>query len=267
MLGGILASLVTIAALYGMIKFRAEDFDKSMMLGIVALILLLWMVPWGIIVLIPLTLVVSFTSPAAREEWTKFKNRRIAIGIIVVLLLNSFGFYPVSEPEAPSEWGNPIATENPHAPAWPASEQYTWFYDGAVIAVVNARTPHTFSPFAQDSSSMTLGVMLGVHEERMRQSIEVMNSYIPSFSIDSEAFWLEDVESEGGHEYEDEELFISRFNVKRDGFETVLATVLVVGFPNAGGELTLLTVTRPITSSQDDVFEEKIVVESHQINN
>ena len=63
--------------------------------------------------------------------------------------------------------------------------------------VVNARTPHTFSPFAQDSSSMTLGVMLGVHEERMRQSIEVMNSYIPTFSIDSEAFWLEDVESEG----------------------------------------------------------------------
>ena len=111
---------------------------------------------------------------------------------------------------------------------------------------------------------MTLGVMLGVHEERMRQSIEVMNSYIPTFSIDSEAFWLEDVESEGEHEYENEELFISRFNVKRDGFETILATVLVVGFPNAGGELTLLTITRPITSSQDDVFEEKIVISSNE---
>ena len=67
--------------------------------------------------------------------------------------------------------------------------------------------------------------------------------------------------------YDGEELFISRFNVKRDGFETILATVLVVGFPNAGGELTLLTITRPITSSQDDVFEEKIVVEFQEINN
>ena len=261
MLGGLIASLVTTAALYGMIKFRADSFDKAMMFGLVGFVALLWLVPWGIFVLVPLTIVVSFSSPAAREEWTKFKNRRIAIGIIVVLLLNSFGFYPVSEPKAPKEWGNPIAIENPHAPAWPASEQYTWFYDGAVISVVNARTPHTFSPFAQDSSSMTLGVMLGVHEERMRQSIEVMNSYIPTFSIDSEAFWLEDVESEGEHEYENEELFISRFNVKRDGFETILATVLVVGFPNAGGELTLLTITRPITSSQDDVFEEKIVIQ------
>ena len=94
-----------------------------------------------------------------------------------------------------------------------------------------------------------------------------MNSYIPTFSIDSEAFWLEDVESEGGHEYGDKELFISRFNVKRDGFETILATVLVVGFPNAGGELTLLTITRPITSSQDDVFEEKIVIQFSEKNN
>ena len=127
--------------------------------------------------------------------------------------------------------------------------------------MVNARTPHTFSPFNQGSSSMALGVMLGMHDERMRQSIDVMNSYIPGFSVDPEAFWLEDVDSEGEHTYGDDEFFIARFNVKRDGFETILATVLIVGFPNAGGELTLLTITRPLTSSQDDVFEEKIVVE------
>ena len=55
--------------------------------------------------------------------------------------------------------------------------------------------------------------------------------------------------------------------MKRDGFETILATVLIVGFPNAGGELSLLTITRPLTSSQDDVFEEKIVMEFIKINN
>ena len=60
MLGGIIASLVIIAALYGMVKFRADDFDKTMMFGLVAFIALLWVVPWGIFVLIPLTLVVSF---------------------------------------------------------------------------------------------------------------------------------------------------------------------------------------------------------------
>ena len=108
---------------------------------------------------------------------------------------------------------------------------------------------------------MALGVMLGMHDQRMRQSIEVMNSYIPTFSIDAEAFWLENVETEGNHVYGEDDYFITRFNVKRDGFETVLATVLIVGFPNAGGELTLLTITRPITSSQNDVFEEKIVSE------
>jgi len=109
--------------------------------------------------------------------------------------------------------------------------------------------------------------MLGMHDERMRQSIDVMNSYIPGFSVDPEAFWLEDVDSEGEHTYDDDEFFIARFNVKRDGFETILATVLIVGFPNAGGELTLLTITRPITSSQDDVFEEKVVMEFMKINN
>ena len=65
----------------------------------------------------------------------------------------------------------------------------------------------------------------------------------------------------GTHNYEDENYFITRFNVKRDGFDTALASVLVVGFPNAGGELSLLTITRPLTSSQDDVFEEKIVTQ------
>jgi hypothetical protein len=259
--GGILASFVLVAAMFGMLKWKSEIFDKSMMIGVLISILLLWVIPWGILVIIPLILGLSIASPAAREEWSKFKNRRIAIGIILLLMLNSLGFYPVSEPSAPEEWGKPLFTENPDAAAWPASEQYTWFYDGAVIGVVNIRTPHTLSPFAQDSSSISLGVMLGMHNQRMRQSIDVMNSYIPTFSIDADAFSLEDIESEGGHSYGDEDYFIARFNVKRDGFETALATVLIVGFPNAGGELTMLTITRPITSSQDDVFEEKLVLQ------
>lgn len=260
MFGGILASVVLVAAMFGMLKWKSEIFDKSMMIGVSISILLLWVIPWGILVIIPLILGLSFASPAAREEWSKFKNRRIAIGIILLLMLNSLGFYPVSEPSAPEEWGKPLFTENPDAAAWPASEQYTWFYDFAAIGVVNIRTPHTLSPFAQDSSSIALGIMLGMHNERMRQSIDVMNSYTP-INIDADTFSLEEVDTEGGHTYGNEDYFIARFNVKRDGFDTALATVLIVGFPNAGGELTMLTITRPITSSQDDVFEEKLVLE------
>ena len=261
MFGGILASVALVATLFGLLKFKSENFDKYMMYGVFLCVLLLWIIPWGLFVIIPLALALSVISPAARAEWSKFKNRRISIGIVLIVLLNSFALYPVSEPEGAEEWGNPIATENPHAASWPASEQYTWFYDGSVIGIVNSRTPHTFCAWSQDSSSVALGVMLGMHNQRMRQSIEVMNSYIPTFSIDSETFSLEEVETEGSHQYAGEDYFVARFNVKKDGFETTLATVLIVGFPNTGGELTLLSITRPITSSQDDVFEEKIVLQ------
>jgi len=259
--GGILASVALVATLFGLLKFKSENFDKYMMYGVFLCVLLLWIIPWGLFVIIPLALALSVISPAARAEWSEFKNRRISIGIVIIILLNSFALYPVSEPEGAEEWGNPIATENPHAASWPASEQYTWFYDGSVIGIVNSRTPHTFCAWSQDSSSVALGVMLGMHNQRMRQSIEVMNSYIPTFSIDSETFSLEEVETEGSHQYAGEDYFVARFNVKKDGFETTLATVLIVGFPNTGGELTLLSITRPITSSQDDVFEEKIVLQ------
>lgn len=261
MFGGILASVALVATLFGLLKFKSENFDKYMMYGGSVCVLLLWIIPWGLFVIIPLALALSVISPAARAEWSEFKNRRISIGIVIIILLNSFALYPVSEPEGAEEWGNPIATENPHAASWPASEQYTWFYDGSVIGIVNSRTPHTFCAWSQDSSSVALGVMLGMHDQRMRQSIEVMNSYIPTFSIDSETFSLEEVETEGSHQYAGEDYFVARFNVKKDGFETTLATVLIVGFPNTGGELTLLSITRPITSSQDDVFEEKIVLQ------
>ena len=117
MFGGILASVVLVAAMFGMLKWKSEIFDKSMMIGVSISILLLWVIPWGILVICPLILALSFASPAAREEWSKFKNRRIAIGIIFLLMLNSLGFYPVSEPSAPEEWGKPLFYDNPDAAA------------------------------------------------------------------------------------------------------------------------------------------------------
>ncbi len=260
MLGGVLASIAIVATLFGILKWKSDEFDRTAMVGLSIGVLLLWFIPWGIFIIIPLILAFSFISPAGREEWTKFRNRRIAISLVLLVLLNSFAFYPVSTPTGSDEWGEPIATENPHASAWPASEQYTWLHEGAVISVLTTRTPHTFSPWSQDSSSLVLGVMLGMHDERMRQSIELMNTLIPG-SIDADTFSLEEVEGEGDHQYGDESQFIARFNVKRDDFDIDLATVLIVGFPNVGGEVSLLTITRPLGLSHDDVFEERLVIQ------
>jgi len=260
-LGGVIASIVLMGCLFGLLKWRTEDFDKSYFIGITIAIICLWIIPWGLLLIIPIIFGCSLISPAAREEWQFFKNRRIIASIILFLVVNTFAFYPVSTPEAPEQWGNPIATENPHAAAWPASEQYTWLHDGAVIGVVNIRTPHTFSVWGQDSSTVSIGVLLGMHDQRMRQSIELANSFIPTFSIDADSFYLESVESEGSHFYGADNFLIERFEVKREGFDTALANVLVVGLPNFGGELTLLTITRPSLNTQADVFEEKIVLE------
>tara|TARA_B110001452_G_scaffold267510_1_gene277760 strand:+ start:886 stop:1683 length:798 start_codon:yes stop_codon:yes gene_type:complete len=259
--GGVLASIVLLAVLFAILKWRVDHFDRTTMISLSIGVLLLWAIPWGIFVIIPLALVISFSSPAGRDEWGKFRNRRIAVSLVLLIVLNSFALYPVSDPVGAEEWGDPIATENPHASSWPASEQYTWLHEGAVISVIHLRTPHTFSPWSQDSSTLTLGVMLGMHDERMRQSIEVMNSFIPGFSIDPDSFWLEEVEGEGEHQYGSESQYVTRFNVKRVDFDTKLATVLIVGFTNAGGELSLLSITRPLTSSQGDVFEEKLVLQ------
>ena len=52
---------------------------------------------------------------------------------------------------------------------------------------------------------------------------------------------------------------VKRFEIKRDGIKASLGTVLVVGFPSIGGELSILSVTRPAFPAQDDLFEELII--------
>ena len=265
MLGGILASLLLFSALFGVLRWKAIIFDMTAMIVLSISIIMLWIIPWGIFVIAPIALAISIVSPAGRQEWADFRKRRILTAILLVAILNIAAFYPTSIPEGPAEWGEPIATENPHAPSWPASEQYTWYYDGAVIGMLNTRTPHTFASSGQTSSTLTLGVMMGMHNERLRQSIEIINDKFPVLDLDSEFFSLFEIETESTHPYGGDEYPVASFEVKREGFDTSLASVLIVGFSNAGGELTLLSITRPITSNQDDIFEEKIVLQ--YINN
>ena len=264
-LGEIVAEIVATVllglAIFAMYKIRSEKFDNTGCISCLIAIILLWVVPWGLFVIAPIFILLSVVSPAARNEWAEHKKRRISIILASIFLLSMFAFYPVTPPRGADEWGKPVATENTNSGIWPASEQYTWLYEGAAVSVLDIRTPHTMCAWSQDSSTITLGVFLGIHEKRMRQSIEVINSYIPGISVDPNSFSLVEIETEGTHTYGGSEFYITRFDVKRDGFDTTIANVLVVGFPEIGGELSVLTITRPITSAKSDVFEEKIVLQ------
>ena len=88
MLGGVLASIAIVATLFGILKWKSDEFDKTAMAGLSIGVLLLWFIPWGIFIIIPLILAFSFISPASRDEWTKFRNRRIAISLVLLILLN-----------------------------------------------------------------------------------------------------------------------------------------------------------------------------------
>lgn len=255
-----MATFAISVAVYCYLRFGTENFDKNGFTFIIISTVLLWVTPYGFVLLLPLGILVSLLSPASRNEWEYHKKSRIVSTIIILFVMMSFAFYPVSVPQGPSDWGDPISKENPYASSWPSSEQYTYFYDEAVISLVNVRTPHTYSEFGQASFSISMAIVLGIHEQRMQQSIEVMNNLIPpGFSIDSTSFKLVEVSTEGSYQYGDESYYISRFEIKRDGFETTIGTVLIVAVPNFGGEMSVLSITRSTLFSSDDIFEENIV--------
>ncbi len=105
--------------------------------------MLMWVVPAGALLAVPLALGISLLSPAARAEWTDHRRVRIAAVSVAVLFLGVTGFLPVEEPVAPEAWGQPLFTENPHAPLYPTSQQYTWLTsDVVVLQSVSVRLPH-----------------------------------------------------------------------------------------------------------------------------
>ena len=93
---------------------------------------------------------------------------------------------PTDAPRAPEEWGEPFATENPYAPAWPSSQQYTWVFvepsrSNKKLRVVQSlilRTPHQQNPFLQVESSIWISSLLGMQESRMRQAIDLVDERI-----------------------------------------------------------------------------------------
>ena len=264
---GILLIAISVPLSFGIYKlyrkneslpFNAFLGEKTSMHVLVVLLLLL-LIPYGALLLFPIILLLSFVSPAGRMDWSENRNERILAIVMVMLMLGVSGFMPVETPRAPDEWGEPFATENPYAPAWPASEQYTWVFveslnpkNFEVVQSLTIRTPHQPNPFQQVESSIWVSSLLGIQESRMRQAIDLVDERV-LIRIDSDAFRLDQKGDAQSHLFRPSsgnvELnvwvydVLSTSSIDPDG--TKVGEVVVVGQSNWGGTVELVVVVRP----------------------
>ena len=237
--------------------FLGENASRYTMIGLFLLLL----VPYGAIVLIPLILVLSFVSPAGRMDWSEYRNQRLIAVFLVFIMLGISGFMPIEEPRSPEEWGEPFATENPYAPIWPASEQYTWVFaevldptNFEVVQSLTIRTPHQTNPFQQVESSILVSTFLGMQESRMRQAIDFVDERV-IVPIDSKAFRLDQKGDAQSHTFRPStgnvELNVWVYDcyttsgTNPDGIK--VGEVVVTGQSNWGGMVELIVIVRPIS--------------------
>tara|TARA_Y100000589_G_scaffold329847_1_gene377685 strand:- start:273 stop:1160 length:888 start_codon:yes stop_codon:yes gene_type:complete len=281
---GFLLVLVSIPLAFGILRLFSKDDSlefvsfigqRSTLYAILGLVLLL-VIPYGVFVVLPIVVALSFASPAGRLDWTEFRNRRLMAGFLVLLMLGGFGFMPTDTPRAPEEWGEPFATENPYAPAWPSSQQYTWVFvepmnptNFEVVQSLVLRTPHQHNPFLQVESSIWISSLLGMQESRMRQAIDLVDERIPLLRIDSEAFRLDQKGEAQSHTFRPSsgnvELNVWVYECYAtsgtDPEGTNVGEVVIVGQSNWGGTIELLVVVRPFSHDglASDPYAESIV--------
>ena len=264
---GFLLILASIPLAYGILRlvekeepphFKSFLGDKTTLFAFAGLILLL-VVPYGAFVVLPLFVALSFVSPAGRLDWAEYRNRRLLAGMLVLLMLGSSGLMPTDAPRAPEEWGEPFATENPYAPSWPSSEQYTWVFvepsDPTNFEVVQSlvlRTPHQHNPFLQVESSIWISSLLGMQESRMRQAIDLVDDRV-FVRIDSEAFRLDQKGDAQTHTFRpnsgDVDLSVWVYDCyANSGTNTngiKVGEVVIVGQSSWGGTVELIVIVRP----------------------
>ena len=73
----------------------------------VGCLVLMWILPWGFILLVPGILILSYLSPAGRAAWGEHRVQRLTLVVCMTGMVVLAGFVPVSEPVAPEEWGEP----------------------------------------------------------------------------------------------------------------------------------------------------------------
>ena len=259
------------------IEYRLAYGDKGLEMLILC-VALMWLIPWGVLVVLPVALALSALSPAGRKSWQEFgKIRAYAIiSMIVVLLIG--GFAPVSTPRSPSEWGDPLFTENPNAPLYPSGQQYTWLKlptDGGlnveIIQSLSLRTPHQLGKFGSASSTLTIADVFDMQQARMVQAIQLLDEQIV-FDIDENEMLLSPVKDKKTHTYnaggEKHELDIRLYELRSltlssDPQGIKVGEVFCAAESSWGGELDILVVVRPIghTGLNSDRYAESLTVQ------
>ncbi len=291
MFGGVITTLSLFGLIIGLTLYQkkkteseGQDFDKDNILGeygietLLISIFLLWIVPWGIIIILPVVLLISLISPAGRHSWKQFSRTRIYVVLSLCMILFAGGFIPAPEPISPSEWGEPLLKENPNAPVFPSGNQYTWVMlpsDGGlnveVVQSMKLRVPHQFSQFGSGSSSLDLADIFNMEQSRLKQAVELLDEQIV-LSLDSEEMKLVEIIAADKHTYVDSgsgdeynldvrlyELRSLTLSSDVDGFK--VGEVLCAASGTWGGEIDMLVVVRPIshTGIQQDRFAESLV--------
>tara|TARA_B110000003_G_C16638750_1_gene529352 strand:- start:1693 stop:2595 length:903 start_codon:yes stop_codon:yes gene_type:complete len=246
----------------------------------VGCLVLMWILPWGFILLVPGILILSYLSPAGRAAWAEHRIQRLTLVVCMTAMVLIAGFVPVSEPVAPEEWGEPLLKENANAPIYPASEQYTWLMlpedaglDVEIVQSITMRLPYQYGPIGAASSAFDLSELIGMEQGRLRQAIELLDQQTPGPSLDPDEMEMVPISSESKHRYlstsadVDESVEVRVYELRsllsssKEG--TRVGEVLCVATPTFGGELQMLVVVRPILHPglSSDRFAESLVIE------
>ena len=223
----------------------------------IAFAVLLWILPAGALLALPVLLLLSVLSPAARQEWSEHRTPRILALSVAVLCLGATGFLPVSQPVAPEDWGTPLFTENPHAPMYPAGQQYTWVTsDVVVLQSLSMRLPHQPGVMGAESVALTLASLMDMETKRMHQAIELIDDEVPFVRLNPEEIALQPVPSPTTLDIRMdservEQVEFRSYNINSTAFGvgdegTKVGEVVVAAKASWGGQLDVLVIVRPL---------------------
>jgi len=218
--------------------------------------LLLWVVPGGLLLVLPGMLALSVASPAARAAWSEHRNERALVIGVALLCLGASALLPVASPTSPEAWGQPLFTENPHAPVYPASHQYTWVTsDVVVLQSLSLRLPHQQGVWGAEWSALTLASAFDLETSRMHQAIDLIDDELP-FQLDPNDVFLEAVPAPGSVDVRltstgVQTVAFRHFDIKTtaiglDPSGTKVGEVVTASVASWGGELDMLIIVRPV---------------------
>lgn len=302
MLGGIIYSAGLIVAVIVVIYLQYRKFVKQQAVAegdtskifnykevfgpiglefLIFSIVLTWIVPYGVLVIVPIGLILSVLSPAGRITWSQTKGPRTMVCAFLIIMIMLGSLAPVSQPKSPDSWGNPLLTENPNAPIWPASQQYTWLMtpsagelDLEIIQSISIRTPHQLGAYGAASSSLNLASLMGLEQSRLHQAIELLDDELSFVRLNPEEMELTLIPNQETHRYVstilgiDEEIVIRQYELRslsigsnEDGVK--VGEVLCAATSTWGGELQVLVIVRPLGHPDitSDRYAEKLVID------